>query len=319
MDWIYKKIEQLKPYYNQISNVKPYIFFQTQGGWCLLKLAVLMNYVDTYTLIIRQKMPHLVDKMIFIDLLAGSGITYVKSCNFYLPGSSIIAAATPRRPEYQFDNIITIDHNPVSCNTLRLRLEQFKMAQRHIALEGEVNTKIDDVIPHLPGRTHYLAFVDNQGFNASWNTIQKLLDYRGDIFINFPTSSMGRVWGNAKKGKPKHRMIMNRFFGNHVWEQAKSREDLLKIYVKKIEEYKGLYSPNRDITRVIPVFGGQKFNNRKYDLVFATIRTKSGSKWVRSLDRLIERAQTLQNILIDDLIMIYKGDQKTLNGYYKTK
>jgi len=56
----------------------------------------------------------------------------------------------------------------------------------------DCNECIDNVLAELTSRSHYLAFVDNEGADVKWPAIQKLIQRNGDIWITFQTSLIRR-------------------------------------------------------------------------------------------------------------------------------
>ena len=100
IEWLKRHLQRLLPMSDQLSSIYPEVVYEKRG-WAALKLVCLMFYADVYTKII----PKYYDKMVYIDLLAGSGINRVKETGDLIIGSPIIAATM----ESPFDRLIFVD------------------------------------------------------------------------------------------------------------------------------------------------------------------------------------------------------------------
>jgi len=67
-------------------------------------------------------------------------------------------------------------------------------------------------------RAHYLAFVDCEGLEVNWSTVEKLLDRWGDIWFTFQSKMATRVVGRALSGSLGDKERLNTFFGGDGWE-----------------------------------------------------------------------------------------------------
>ncbi|KAF5413988.1 MAG: hypothetical protein C5S48_10500 [Candidatus Methanogaster sp.] len=236
-------------------------------GWAALKLVCLMFYADVYTKIISKSKHY--NNMVYINLLAGSGINRVKETGDLIIGSPIIAATM----ESPFDRLIFVENGVDRSEALECRLSS--VLDR--SMFSVYNKKCDEIIGEIMdvnlsvGRCHYLAFVDCEGLYIAWATVEKLLQYDGDFVFNFQTSEINRVLGAHRKGTVRDETMYN-FFGDVDLSQARSGVDLLR-------ECKNNLKKHRDIVEDITIKGGGKFGNFYYDLIFATKRTKNGSPW----------------------------------------
>jgi three-Cys-motif partner protein len=186
--------------------------------WAPLKLVCFASYTHScYVKIIKN---HVKD-FYFVDLLSSSGITRVSKCKecdlegtkacetckykdrrkAYMAGSALIASTAdpPFKRMYFVDN----DQDKLTVLGKRLTiLERNGMCKSsHVLLKGDCNDLIDKILSEIRSDNYnFLIFVDNQGLDANWETINKLLDCHCDIIINFPTSSIARnINNNAVK------------------------------------------------------------------------------------------------------------------------
>lgn len=301
IEWLKRHLQRLLPMSDQLSSIYPEVVYEKRG-WTALKLVCLMFYADVYTKII----PKHYDKMVYIDLLAGSGINRVKETGDLIIGSPIIAATM----ESPFDKLIFVENGVDRSEALECRLSS--VLDRSVF--NVCNKKCDEIIDEIidenlsVGRCHYLAFVDCEGLDIAWDTVEKLLQYDGDFIFNFQTSEITRVLGAYRKGKV-HDETMYNFFGDVDLSQARSGVDLLR-------EYKNNLKKHRDIVEDITIKGGGKFGNFYYDLIFATKRTKNGSPWFfKSVMPLKSCIEAHSGEAVQMALDILTGRQMTLDWF----
>lgn len=135
--------------------------------------------------------------------------------------------------------------------------------------------------------------------------MEKILKTQSDIIFNFQTQQIGRTWGKAKKGSKENESKLTILFGDDSWKKAKKRNDLLEIYKDRIRKANKECIDSIEISSRNPSF--------HYNLIFATKKTSTGSKWFNSiinhLHNTIEknRAETIK-VAFD----VIEGKTKTL-------
>jgi hypothetical protein len=124
-----------------------------------------------------------------------------------------------------FRSYVFIEMNPARCRALRQRVEskegQFKI------LEGDCNKHIASVFAEE--KAHSLVFIDNEGLDVTWNTIEIILRAKTDTIINFPTAMIPRTTDSRTSSS------LDRFYGDQSWRNAKDREGFLQIYMQKLK------------------------------------------------------------------------------------
>lgn len=301
IEWLKRHLQRLLPMSDQLSSIYPEVVYEKRG-WAALKLVCLMFYADVYTKII----PKYYDKMVYIDLLAGSGINRVKETGDLIIGSPIIAATM----ESPFDRLVFVENGVDRSEALECRLSS--VLDRSVF--SVYNKKCDEIIDEIidanlsVGRCHYLAFVDCEGLDIAWDTVEKLLQYDGDFIFNFQTSEMNRVLGAHRKGAVYDETMYN-FFGDVDLSQARSGGDLLQEYKNNLKKHRGIVE---DIT----IKGGGKFGNFYYNLIFATKRTKGGNPWFfNSVTPLKSCIETHSGEAVQMALDILTGRQMTLDWF----
>ncbi len=302
LDPILKKYSSVMP---ALVEVDPSSFFLA-NFWAPLKLYCLAAYAHScYVPIISRNIG---DNFYFIDLLSNSGIDLVckyrdcepqpEKCSkcskkHYIVGSPLIAAtAIP-----PFKKMFFVDENKTNLDALRGRLDiltnaglsksQFKL------IHGDCNLAVDGILAELTqsGKHHALVFIDNQGLDADWATINKLLEHRYcDLIINFPTSNVTR--------NPHNLGALKRFLGSSDF----GTKTPLDYYVEKIRE-------TGKTVETIAVRTGIPFH---YDLIIVTKPDAKFSGVIHHIKENIERntareAENAFNILL--------GKQDTLTRF----
>ena len=70
-----------------------------------------------------------------------------------------------------------------------------------------------------------------EGFDLTWENMERVISSQSDIMINFPTSSFERT------AALENQHCLDDFFGDNSWiEKGLDREDFLKLYVKKLSD-----------------------------------------------------------------------------------
>jgi hypothetical protein len=136
--------------------------------------------------------------------------------------------------------------------------------------------------------------VDNEGADAKWSTVKKLLDINGDMWITFQTSEIRRTSQTA---------AVKAFLGLEENEQLP--DDMLSYYVRKIEK-------TGRIVKLVHVPGKRGFS---YDLLFVARPTKGGNPWIAIIDRLKERVEKLDIDFVRNILDQLSGKQPDLRGF----
>ena len=267
IDWLKEKLLSLRGIAEQVSHIYSKIVLPAHP-WSAIKLLMHALYVPLYTRIIHA---YGYSPIYYIDLFSGCGIDsiQVRGTQLLMPGSPVIAAALAQP---QFDKIICVEKDRKYATALRERLKALVPPDKIHVINDDVNTAIDLITALLDDqpRAHYLAFIDPYGLELNWNTLAKLLSYRGDLWVLYQTREVARV-----RGQPGSTARMTLFFGDERWREFVSEYELLLYYCFKIQTH-GRPSVRRNF--VIPIaIKGRGFS---YHLIFAARETAGGSPWV---------------------------------------
>lgn len=295
-EWWQKRIEALKGYKEEAQ--KLYEITKTcypAGSWTILKLALLTYYFDCYTNIIKNWYK----QAFYIDLCAGCGLNYIKKTKDVVLGSALLAEKVPRSNK-KFDQLLLIEQNFEYVKALK---KIFQSRQNVKIIHGDSNKHIINVLNEIgeQQRSHFLALIDPEGTEISWQTIETLLETRGDIIINYMCAGIKRIWGKARKGDKKSIKRMNEFFGDNSWEKPKINygESLFNIYFEKVKKYK-----EKSIS--VTVNGPGNFH---YHIIFAVRKTEGTQGWLRVIERAKKMVEKASHKDAENFLLVYSGKQ----------
>lgn len=190
-----------------------------------LKLKMLKYYLDIFCVAMKDKFKNLN----FIDLFAGPGICYDRDTDKFEPGSPLISLDI----NYPFTKYIFVDIGTETSNALKIRCQKHHPAllSRMEFLNRDANSDIEEILGFIEkNKSITVVFIDPNGLDINFNTIEKLSKYRSiDIIINFSISDLKRNLAIYKKPGSK----AYDFFGIKDWHKYQLR-DLASIYKKQL-------------------------------------------------------------------------------------
>lgn len=296
--WLRDHTNELIEATKEISKIEPNIFYPA-SPWAALKLISLMLYLNFYTKVMaKQKW---CKGIFYIDLLADSGINKIDGD--LIAGSPIIASKFQYNP---FNKLFLVERKGDYTKALDIRMKKLNI--NFEIYQNDCNEEIDNIIRDIPFSSHCLVFIDCEGVEIKWDTIEKLLKIQCDIIFVFQTQEIRRIWGRTRISDSE-KELLNSFYGDNSWKVAKYGKDLLEIYKKKIEKYNKL-------TKTVNV--ESKKGGFHYHLIFITRKTRGGSPWFESvvgdIKKRIERntGKTMTTVL-----NVLSGRMKNLEMFFK--
>jgi len=304
--WLKPRVNKLIEMAEPHKSIYPKTFYETKP-WSIIKLLALLRFVDIYTKIIKAPKQRLFFKnMYYIDLLAGSGLCRVGSKGDVIAGSALIACKQCFHP---FDKYFLVEKNSEKAEALKARVET--MTSNFKIFNCNCNDCIEEIMEEIDERDHYLAFVDCEGMDVSWSTMESLFGKNGDVLFNFQTQSIWREPSIVRKRSRGWKAILERlnwFFGDDRWKNCEEADDLLKCYVEKIRN-----ETTRKIVLPLPVKGSGSY---RYDIILATRRTSGGSPWIKPMKELQEIMGGYKPEITDKTLDILMKRQLSLNNTY---
>lgn len=261
IEWFIGHIEPLLKIGSDFDALFPGEYYEPRE-WAVTKLVALNYYLTMYTRIIKNNFS---GKMRYLDLMSGTGLCRIRQTEHVIAGSALIAAHT----KIPFDDHIFVDKNKKSIQDLERRMDYTGRAYQTI--HDDCNKCIENIVSEFEDGDHYLAFIDNLGLDVNWKAIETLLEYDGDLIINFQTNGVERVRGRARKSVGD-RETLTRFYGCDVWENCDSGAELLGSYM-------GLIQGVSNRKNIVPIHV-QGVGGFRYDLLLATKETPGGNPWL---------------------------------------
>jgi len=261
-EWLSKQVQRILDMTNNMLKIdsEQYNDYELEYGfWSVKKELALAYLVRPFCQIAKRYFK----AFYYLDLFAGSGMMKADSQTFFAGSPIVVLGSTP--PETKF----------AAYHCCEIRKERHEALQNRVKIAAQVfgmptpslyncdcNAKIDDLLttlcPKGARNTCFLAFIDPEGLEIDWNTVQTLLHHcRGDLLFTFSTMGVIRNIGKSDSN------ALNRFFGDEKWKKLDtSRADIIVDYYKlKLEE------ADRRVFS-FPVI--DEYNHRLYDMILAT-------------------------------------------------
>jgi len=308
-----KKIAIEKKEIEQIESIEKEICNEVKS-WSSLKL-IFLNYVaDIYSKIMGSDKSIFKDKHYFIDLFSGSGIgKVIDSQDDIILGSPLMVATQNKN---KFTKMFFCDINTDYINALKSRLNFLNFSDDNFNVFPECcNKAIDKIIPMVKGG-HSLIFIDPYGMEITWKSMEKLLSLDADIIMNFQTVEIPRAKQNEGipptmenffKDKNEVKKIYETYIGRDI------RESLLEMYKKDMVDAKLKHFSGAIIGSVRI----KKDDRFYYDLIFLTKQTSKGNPWLKPIIDAGDELEKLNANIVQEVLSILKGRQKTLLSWLK--
>lgn len=259
------------------------------GDYAKDKLKILEAYIHRFIVAMRGKQWRAIN---YIDLQAGPGKNIFRGSGDIMLGSPLIALQAKKH----FDNYWFVEMGDEEFQALETRVLVSDRASDVHLLHGDCNVKIDTIIARLDAidkeyiegwwPSLNLAFLDPEGLEINWSTVEKLGRIsRMDLMLNFSTSGFTR---NADLQFEKEETRLDSFFGTPEWrevyEPVRSKDNsvvrrtMIDFYRERLNQ---LGYVNQQVREKV-------FKNRRnvqiYTLIFAS-KHKLGNKfWNQAID-----------------------------------
>jgi three-Cys-motif partner protein len=174
-----------------------------------------------------------------LDLFAGTGLNWSTTRNAPVNGSALIALEASEPSATQ---VILAEKHPGAFEALTHRTEPY--GTRALRMNDDANLIIGDMLSLVPRRAPAFAFLDPEGSELEWPTVEAIAEHkRGhspnkiEQLILFPTD-MGFV-----RLAPDHPELVTRIYGHDRWKEIYERRSAGKISAEQARsEYVRLYA-----------------------------------------------------------------------------
>lgn len=275
----------------------------------VLKLGVLSAGIGVYTQIATKDFEH----THYIDALAGSGITKIDGREEYVVGSPIVTAAMMHEP---FKHLHFVEKDPDYRKSLRTCLD-YIVDETDIQLSDDMYTVhagdtnevcpsiIDDIQDETEGYfegANIFAFLDNQGPDIHWKTVDRLGDPYGDLLVTFPSTGISRRRGNNNEAE------IEPFFRGERWKKKWDEDWYRDCYCEDLAD---IDKPIQETVRIDSRPQSKRFY---YDMIYAARRTDGDSPWMEAIQSVKYRIERLDGGNIEEVLDFFvHGDQSSMD------
>lgn len=181
------------------------------GPWTRDKLRYMERYASAFmTAMAPKRRQGKWNQLVYIDLLAGPGRGIDRATGVEFDGSPMRALRV--RPK--FDRVYLGDARPNNVAILRRRIPAEDLER--VDLEAaDCNIRARKIVDSLPSKTLGLAFIDPEGFEATFSMFRTLARRPIDILLLFP-SGIG-IRRNLRAFVNQTRSPMDDFWGGPEW------------------------------------------------------------------------------------------------------
>lgn len=240
------------------------------------KLSILNGYINRFTTAMKDKEWRALN---YIDLQAGPGKNRFHPSGDVRMGSPLLGL-TAKHP---FTNCFFVEMGSAEYNTLVERVGASDRVGTVTSYNADCNVAVDKIVERIQQTDSQfisgkwsslnLAFLDPEGLEVEWRTIEKLASLqRMDLIINFSTSGITRFAGQSLQHEEDQ--IIDRFFGTREWrpiyerfrfrDNSVTRRELIDFYLARLND-KGYVKTKRQ---------EREFRNRRnvqiYTMIFAS-------------------------------------------------
>lgn len=304
--WVKKHVGQLMALGAECKQCQPTVA-NAFGPWTALKLCALKNYVDIYTRILHDsRLGRLdFDGLAYLDVFAGSGVNLIGEHMTPLAGSSPIATRFHYKSQ-PFDRFYALEINPAYCSALQERMTKFVPQNAFKIMRGDADKNIGKAIEDLEKRKlHYLAFIDYEGMKGfSWESLEKLLQHNGDLWITFICPGFARVQGRARWSDADS-VTLEKALSPEVVRKSNDVWELADNFVARIRDY-------RPKVVEMDVRSGDGYY---YRLIYATRQTRGGSSYISSVEALKKRVESVSGRFVQLVVDVLENRRKDMDSF----
>ena len=199
------------------------------GAWTRDKLKVVEDYLPPYLTATQRA-----TERVYIDAFAGPGKNILERTGETIDGSPLIALSAKGHDGRGFDRLFFIDNDRQAIRELTAEVASYGATNRAEVIQGDVNDELPRLMRKIHPRSPTFVFLDTEGIEPRWDTIQSLKDGRTELLINFPL-------GMAINRNPESAKV-TAYFGTEEWRQywdggrLSRTSGLIRFYLDRLAE-----------------------------------------------------------------------------------
>ena len=258
------------------------------------KLTILKGYLARFTTAMKDKQWRALN---YIDLQAGPGKNIFDPSGDTFLGSPLLALTT----RFPFDNLHLVEMGAMEYGALETRVGASDRSANVQLYNEDCNVAVDRIVElikqidqeyiHEVWPSLNLAFLDPEGLEIQWQTVEKLAGLsRMDLIINFSTSGITRNAGLAAANEDD--TTVDRFFGTREWrtiydeirnqDSSVVRRTLIDFYLRRL----------KDMGYVETVPQEKEFKNQRnvqiYTMIFASKNDLGIKFWNGAIQEVVQ-------------------------------
>lgn len=305
-EWLERQLRKILDWGDEASRTHPSVYHE-YGVHTALKLAALNHALDVFTPIARRQSNSRQGyrRSVYVDLFSGCGATRTPRGD-WLAGSPLLAV----HAKAPFDKLILVEQaqGRFEALTERVNVATAGHNERIEVLQGNCNSRKDDVVRSLRPDDLVFISIDPEGMEVQWDTIQRIVDHcpASDLFVNC-TNGVVRVLEEVKQDGHGTETLAG-FMGLTLPELLARLENggtVLRLYEENLagglDKPFGTSSPIKDS-------GGRTL----YHILIRTRKTSGGSPYSRGYQALANRLRGVTAEHAKTAIEMIKGRQSSL-------
>ncbi len=284
-----------------LKNIYPEIVNE-YNDHSLLKLISMTYWVGIFSPIahrqLRQRHGY---EIVYVDTMAGSGVTKTKREGDYFCGSCTGAVLSARKIGFPFDRVIAVEIDPNNARALERRLKYIDPNVELLMHNEDISQVSDLIVKEVElGCVSYMV-IDPEGFEGmTWKSIGPLLTCKGDAMMTWFEMDAWRMRGVALSRSRNANTIGERLtelVGSEEWKDVSQPSDLTDVLVRRI-----LRETKKEAAECIDIedrrgkhykmilFAGKFQNSQKLTMEWKrNMEKRLGSSSGRNIEKLLDR------------------------------
>jgi len=259
-----------------LKNEKDGLLARASQDYAKDKLTILNGYMGRFTTAMKGKPWRALN---YVDLQAGPGKNCFSPSGDTMLGSPLLALTT----KYPFANLYLVEMGTPEYGALETRIGASNHGANVNLYNEDCNVAVDRIVgqidmidkKYIQGKWPCLnlAFLDPEGLEVEWRTVEKLASLqRMDLIINFSTNGITRNAGQLVDRDEE--TVIDKFLGTREWRSIYSqargqggpavRRELIDFYLSRLHDLGYVQTKRQE-----KEFKNQR-NVQVYTMVFAS-------------------------------------------------
>jgi three-Cys-motif partner protein len=151
------------------------------GDWTRDKLKILELYLPPYLQATTRAL-----ERVYVDAFAGPGLNLLERTQQQIDGSPLVALKAAATNGTRFSRFFFIDEDGEALDELRGHIGALGLSDRCTLLYGNVNDRLPEVMRRINKRSPTFVFLDTDGIEPKWTTIEAIASWQVELLVNFP-------------------------------------------------------------------------------------------------------------------------------------